>query len=108
MVKKINEIVAGVIVDETMIYSVQEVSYTCGVDMQIIAEMVAHGLVEPKQSSAKDWQFDSQSVRRLKIALRLQKDLGVNLPGAALALDLMQELQELRHKIMLLERQMLK
>jgi len=108
MVKQITEIVAGIIVDETTVYSVQEVSYTCDIDIAIIKEMVAQGIIEPKQQTSNDWQFDPHAIRRLKIALRLQKDLGVNLPGVALALDLMNELQELRHKLGLLERQLLK
>jgi chaperone modulatory protein CbpM len=35
-------------------------------------------------------------VQRVQTAIRLQQDLGVNLAGAALALDLLEELQELR------------
>lgn len=105
MKKQVNEILTGIIVDETTVYSIQEVSYSCDVSVEIIEEMIAHGLIEPKKS-AHDCQFDSYAVRRLKIALRLQKDLGVNLPGAAVALDLLNELQELRNKINLLERQL--
>jgi len=35
-------------------------------------------------------------VRRVRCALRLESDLGVNLAGAALALDLLEELNRLR------------
>jgi chaperone modulatory protein CbpM len=106
MVKQVTEIMAGIIVDETTVYSLQEVSYSCGVSIEVIEDMIAHGLIEPKKTTHEQ-QFDSNAVRRMKIALRLQKDLGVNLPGAALALDLLHELQELRNKINLLERQQL-
>ena len=39
----------------------------------------------------------------LIVALRLQKDLGVNLAGAALALELFDELDSLRTRLRLLE-----
>src|SRR4051794_37871631 len=104
MVKQITEILAGIIVDETTVYSIQEVSYSCGVSIDVIEEMIEHGLVDIKKT-AHEKQFEPHAVRRVKIALRLQKDLGINLPGAALALDLLNELQELRRKIQLLEKQ---
>jgi chaperone modulatory protein CbpM len=42
-------------------------------------------------------------VRRVEIALRLQRDLQVNLAGAALALDLLEETQRLRARLQSLE-----
>jgi chaperone modulatory protein CbpM len=36
---------------------------------------------------------------RVRSALRLQRDLGVNLAGIALALDLMEELESLRAEL---------
>jgi chaperone modulatory protein CbpM len=38
-------------------------------------------------------------VVRVRSALRLQRDLGVNLAGIALALDLMEELEDLRSQL---------
>lgn len=108
MTKRAHEILTGIIVDETTIYSLQEVSYTCGVSIEVIEEMIEHGLVEPKKITANKQVFDPHAVRRVKIALRLQRDLGVNLPGAALALDLLMELQELRTSLAILEKQLLK
>ncbi len=108
MAKQTTEILTGIIVDETTVYSLQEVSYTCGVDVEIIKEMIEHGLLEPIKITANEQQFDPRALRRLKIALRLQRDLDVNLSGAALALDLLAELQELRARLNILERQFLK
>ncbi|MBP1152859.1 hypothetical protein JOD69_004728 [Methylocaldum sp. RMAD-M] len=45
-----------------------------------------------------NWQFNTAALRRLQTALHLQRDLGVNLPGAALALDLLEELEALRRR----------
>ncbi|WP_293469970.1 chaperone modulator CbpM [Polaromonas sp.] len=42
-------------------------------------------------------------MQRARVALRLQTDLDVNLAGAALALELLDELDELRARVQRLE-----
>ncbi|MBT9477058.1 MAG: MerR family transcriptional regulator, partial [Polaromonas sp.] len=42
-------------------------------------------------------------LQRARVALRLQTDLDVNLAGAALALELLDELDELRARVQRLE-----
>jgi chaperone modulatory protein CbpM len=42
-------------------------------------------------------------LQRARVALRLQNDLDVNLAGAALALELLDELDELRARVQRLE-----
>jgi len=42
------------------------------------------------------WRFTYTEIRRVQTAVRLQRDLRINLPGCALALDLLDELEELR------------
>lgn len=41
------------------------------------------------------WRFSGKSLRRARSAHRLQRDLGLNLAGIALVLDLMDELEVL-------------
>jgi hypothetical protein len=41
------------------------------------------------------WRFHIGSVRRVRMVRRLQRDLGVNLPGAALALELLDRIAKL-------------
>jgi chaperone modulatory protein CbpM len=38
-------------------------------------------------------------VRRVRTVVRLQRDLGVNLPGAALALELLERIEELQRRL---------
>lgn len=82
--------------DESTWLNLSEASRLCKVDDQLIKEMVQEGLVNPTGSSACDWQFGAQELKRIQITIRLQRDLRVNLPGAALALDLLEELEYLR------------
>jgi chaperone modulatory protein CbpM len=55
----------------------------------------------PMQQNAppEHWRFTGLHLHRAKVAMRLHRDLGVNFAGAALALDLMDELDMLRTKI---------
>jgi len=53
-------------------------------------------IIEPQGDEIHLWRFSGASLVRVRSALRLQHDLGVNLAGIALALDLMEELENLR------------
>lgn len=94
------------ILDETVTFTLSELSQSCDVPADLIIDMVELGLLEPTGKSPDEWHFTSAQLRRSKTAIRLREDLGINLPGAALALDLLDELQELRQQINLLEHQL--
>ena len=66
---------------------------------QYIIELVEEGVLAPIGREQRAWRFTGSQVRRASIALRLQRDLGVNLAGVALALDLLDELNGLRARI---------
>jgi chaperone modulatory protein CbpM len=66
-------------------------------------EMVDAGLLEPVGSVIEQWQFASRDLRRLRAALRLMEDLDVNLAGAALILDLIEERDALRARVTMLQ-----
>jgi chaperone modulatory protein CbpM len=83
--------------DESTMCTLSEACMLCKVNNQFIQEMVKEGLLSPAGSSIRDWRFGAQELRRIQITIRLQRDLRVNLPGAALALDLLEELEHLRN-----------
>jgi len=85
-----------IILDDSRTWGVSEICTLCGVDVELIEEMVGEGVLIPEGSSPENWRFDGMAIKRIQVTLRLQNDLRVNLPGAALALDLLDELEELR------------
>lgn len=85
-----------IILDDSRTWGVSEICTLCGVDVELIEEMVSEGVLIPEGSSPENWRFDGMSIKRIQVTLRLQNDLRVNLPGAALALDLLDQLDELR------------
>jgi chaperone modulatory protein CbpM len=90
------EHVTYTVFDESTRISLTEVCRFCRVDHERIFEMIQEGLLAPAGSAPQEWRFGAQEIKRIQITQRLQQDLGVNLPGAALALDLLDELERLR------------
>ncbi len=102
MSKQHNEI-TGVIIDDSVTFTLEELCEACGVEEELIREMVAHGLLEPLGITSKQWQFTIVEVKRSKTALHLQRDLEINLAGIAVILDLLDEMEELRTRLNLLD-----
>ena len=86
----------GVILNEDTRCTLTYLCRLCGVPAEVIHEMVEEGLLTPEGLSPGDWRFTCVAIKRVQTAVRLQHDLRVNLPGCALALDLLEELEELR------------
>jgi chaperone modulatory protein CbpM len=57
---------------------------------------VEEGVISVLEIDAAEWRFSGAQLRRARIALRLERDLGVNAAGVALALELLEELEQLR------------
>ncbi len=85
-----------IILDDATTWGITEVCSLCRVDFGVVYEMVDEGVLIPEGKSPETWRFNALAIKRIQITLRLQNDLRVNLPGAALALDLLEELDELR------------
>ena len=93
----------GIILDEQSALTLTELSHVCAVQTGYIIELVDEGLVTPdiatEENEPQNWRFSGVQLRRARIALRLQGDLGVNLAGAALALQLLDEIENLRAQV---------
>jgi chaperone modulatory protein CbpM len=90
---------SGEIFEEYAVLSVEELSRLCAVDTAYIVELVEEGVLSVIEVDASEWRFAGAALRRARTALRLQRDLEINLPGVALALELMEEIEELRREL---------
>jgi len=96
--------IEGVLLDEHTIVSITELTQVCGVDIEQVRLMVSEGVLQPTNGAQPEkWRFTGIEVRRARRALRLQRDLDLNLPGTALALELIDELEQLRRRVRSLE-----
>jgi chaperone modulatory protein CbpM len=91
--------ISASIVDEHAVLSLEEMSRICAVEAQRITELVDEGILALREAQAGRWLFAATSVRRARLALRLHRDLEINLAGVALALDLMDDIEQLRREL---------
>lgn len=81
-----------------------ELSLAHALSVDQVLEMVMEGILEPIGSTRDEWHFTELHFHHAGIAVRLQRDLGINLPGVALALQLLQELQDMKQRLESMER----
>jgi chaperone modulatory protein CbpM len=89
----------GAIFEESAVLTVKDLSRMCAVDERHIVEFVEEGVLNVVEINTTEWQFTGTALRRARLALRLERDLELNLAGVALALELMEELEHLRREL---------
>lgn len=89
----------GEILEEEIVLSLAELCRASQLPAERVIELVEEGVVEPIGKQPESWRFRGVSLRRIRCAQRLKQDLGVNTPGVALALDLLDELEQLRARL---------
>lgn len=92
-------VISGTVLDETIQFSLVELCECAKASQEQVIEMVEEGILDPEGASIHTWRFDTKALKRLQIAIHLQHDLGVNLPGSALVLDLLEEREMLRRQM---------
>jgi chaperone modulatory protein CbpM len=90
------EPVSAHVLDETVELGLAELCSACGVTEQLVIDIVAEGIVEPRGGDPRAWRFTGVAIARIRRVVRLQQEFDVNLPGAALALELFEEIERLR------------
>lgn len=82
--------------EDSFYLSLEEVASSFNVSPSLIIEIVEEGIVLPEGHQQKTWQFDTLATQKMRLAIQLHHDLGVNIAGAALALELLAEIEHLR------------
>src|ERR1700733_16199101 len=88
----------GAIFDDSVVLRLRDLSRMCSVDERHIVEFVEEGVLNVVEVRS-EWHFTGDALRRARLALRLERDLELNLAGGALAIDLIAELQKLRREL---------
>ncbi|MCB1751660.1 MAG: MerR family transcriptional regulator [Gammaproteobacteria bacterium] len=89
--------------EEEVELTLAELCQACRMPAEQVFDLVDEGVVEPVGRDPSSWRFRGISVRRVRCVQRLERDLGVNVAGAALALELLEELERLRNRLHRLE-----
>lgn len=77
---------------------------------EIVFEIVEEGIIDPVGDpvgeSPENWTFDVQMITVAKKAFRLHRDLDIDWSGIALAISLLDELEQLRAENQQLQRRL--
>ncbi|VAW76506.1 hypothetical protein MNBD_GAMMA14-1957 [hydrothermal vent metagenome] len=92
-------ILKGILIDEQIRISLGDICRACSRHAEWVIELVDEGVLEPTGPSPEQWHFSPAALQRALVATRLQRDLGINLAGVALALDLLDEINTLRARL---------
>lgn len=87
------------ILEEQHDLTLDELCRACSTEAEQLMALVDEGVLVPIGAQRSGWRFTGMQLRRARIAMRLQRDLGVNIAGAALALQLLDELDDLRARL---------
>ncbi len=93
-----DQALTGIIFDQSAILTIEDLSRMCNVEERHIVEFVEEGVLNVVDVRS-GWHFTGDALRRARLAVRLERDLELNLAGVALALDLIEELQQLRREL---------
>jgi chaperone modulatory protein CbpM len=94
------------VLDEALLVDLDELVRLCGVGYDLLLAMVGEGLLHPIGRSPADWRFSGVQIQRARRALRLRRDLELDWAGTAVALDLIEQVEQMRIRIRCLELQL--
>jgi len=92
-------LIHGVIVEETMQFTLIDLCRACRAEREQLIALVDEGVLQPSGGTPQEWVFGGPSLRRARAALRVGRDLDLNPAGVALVLDLLDEIEALRARL---------
>jgi chaperone modulatory protein CbpM len=92
MPREIVRVFHGTVIDDEDGLTLEELGRLCRLQQEAVIAMVDEGILEPEGERPGTWRFSGTCVAHARVAVRLQRDLGVNLAGAAVILELLERL----------------
>lgn len=84
------------LLDDATPMTLAELARACRAAEEQVHVWVVEGVLQPIGDSPPEWRFTGPALRRARLAVTLTRELEVNAPGVALALDLMDEIESLK------------
>ncbi|MGQ0657334.1 MAG: chaperone modulator CbpM [Chromatiales bacterium] len=87
------------VLDERPEMSLKDMCDLTGSSASALIELVDEGLFEPQGTTPPQWRFPATAITRVRLCQRLFSDLGVNMAGASVILELLDEVRTLRARV---------
>ena len=104
MVRVTTQVLEAHVLGEGDWIAAAEICQLCRLDLEAVLELATLGVVSSRERAPGEWQVPATELPRLRIVGRLMRDLGVNVSGAVLAVELLEAQRELERRLRHLER----
>lgn len=94
-----NEILTGSVVGDEGVLALEELARACGAEAEWIVELVAVGVLAPEGRETTHWRFRAADLTCARRVARLQRDFGASMEAAAVMIDLLKQIDELRARL---------
>lgn len=81
------------------LYSISVVSEMLGLHPQTIRQYERMGLVKPQRTDGNTRLYSDDDIKRLKLIITLTKDLGVNIAGVEIIINMKEQIEDLQNQI---------
>ena len=99
MSRVVTTLIHGSVLDDDTEMTLVELCQACSVHEDDVRVWVSEGVLHPSAEPGQPMRFRGAALRRARVAVRLTRDLEINTAGVALALDLLDEINELRARL---------
>jgi chaperone modulatory protein CbpM len=89
----------GQVIDDRTEITIVQLCRRCSVETELVLRLVDEGIIEPSRQEGDLLFFPHSCAKRTQVVLRLRSDLGVNMAGAALALELLDRIENLQSRL---------
>lgn len=92
MTSQLPDSVTAIVIEDDNLLSIEAVCRSLSAEEPFIIELITHDIIQPRRMN-EAWYFDSFTFRRTKLAVSFYHDLGINIEGIAMAIDLIERLE---------------
>lgn len=92
-------LLTGIVIGDAGVLSIEELARACGAEAQWIIELVAGGVLEPQGTETSRWRFRAADLTCARRVARLQRDFGATIEAAAVMIDLIHRIEQLRARL---------
>jgi len=87
------------VVEAHVSFTLLSLCQASGAGHEQVHALVDEGLLQPAGQDPQDWRFNGDALARTRKALRLARELQLDLPAAALVMELLAEIDRLRAEL---------
>jgi chaperone modulatory protein CbpM len=93
------DILRGSVIGDDAVLSMEDLARACPAEVSWIAELVEVEVLTPQGAERSSWRFRAADLSCARRVARLQRDFDASLDAAAVMLDLLDQIEQLRARL---------